>query len=157
MKLLFKQKLFTWFPVYDVYDENGNVIFTVKRILTFRYNAKIYDKNGAEAGVIREKLTSLFRRHFEIEVFGMSIGCIIRELSIFIPRFTLELKDWKVTGNWLEWNYTISSPRGEVAAITKHPFTWGSNYEIEIKDPGDALAALMVVLVADATKYSRSR
>ena len=30
MKLLFKQRLFTWFDSYDIYDENGNTVYTVE-------------------------------------------------------------------------------------------------------------------------------
>ncbi len=30
MKLLFKQRVFSWFDSYDIYDEEGNNVFTVK-------------------------------------------------------------------------------------------------------------------------------
>lgn len=30
MKLIFKQSLFSWLDSYDIYDEQGNVVFTVK-------------------------------------------------------------------------------------------------------------------------------
>lgn len=30
MKLLFKQRAFSWFDSYDIYDENGNIFYTVK-------------------------------------------------------------------------------------------------------------------------------
>ncbi len=35
MKLLFKQRLFSWFDSYDIYDEYGNVIYTVKGELSW--------------------------------------------------------------------------------------------------------------------------
>ena len=28
MKLLFKQRFFSWFDSYDIYDENGNTVLT---------------------------------------------------------------------------------------------------------------------------------
>lgn len=30
MKLLFKQRLFSWFDSYDIYDELGNAVYTVR-------------------------------------------------------------------------------------------------------------------------------
>ena len=30
MKLLFKQRFFSWFDSYDIYDEAGNTMFVVK-------------------------------------------------------------------------------------------------------------------------------
>ena len=30
MKLLFKQRLFSWFDNYDIYDEAGNTVYVVK-------------------------------------------------------------------------------------------------------------------------------
>lgn len=28
MRLLFKQRFFSWFDSYDIYDEDGNTVFT---------------------------------------------------------------------------------------------------------------------------------
>lgn len=30
MRLLFKQRFFSWFDSYDIYDEDGNTVFTVE-------------------------------------------------------------------------------------------------------------------------------
>ena len=30
MKLLFKQRLFSWFDSYDIYDESGNTVYVGK-------------------------------------------------------------------------------------------------------------------------------
>ena len=30
MKLLFKQRFFSWFDSYDIYDENGDTVYTVE-------------------------------------------------------------------------------------------------------------------------------
>ena len=30
MKMLFKQRMFSWFDSYDIYDEYGNTLFVVK-------------------------------------------------------------------------------------------------------------------------------
>ena len=30
MKLLFKQRFFSWFDSYDIFDEYGNIVYVVK-------------------------------------------------------------------------------------------------------------------------------
>ena len=35
MKLLFKQRFFSWLDSYDIYDENNNVLFQVKDELSW--------------------------------------------------------------------------------------------------------------------------
>ena len=31
MKLIFKQRIFSWLDSYDIYDDTGNAVYTVKR------------------------------------------------------------------------------------------------------------------------------
>lgn len=35
MKLLFKQRMFTWFDSYDIYDEAGHTVYTVEGKLSW--------------------------------------------------------------------------------------------------------------------------
>lgn len=35
MKLLFKQRMFSWFDSYDIYDENDNTVYVVKGQLSW--------------------------------------------------------------------------------------------------------------------------
>ena len=56
MKLLFKQRLFTWFDSYDIYDENGNTVYTVEGQLSWGHCMKVFDANGNEIGMLQEKV-----------------------------------------------------------------------------------------------------
>ena len=56
MKLLFKQRFFSWFDSYDIYDEDGNTVYTVKGQLSWGHLLKIYDASGREIGSIKEKI-----------------------------------------------------------------------------------------------------
>ena len=56
MKLLFKQRFFSWFDSYDIYDEQGNTIYVVKGQLSWGHLLRIYNKNGKEVGYIKEKI-----------------------------------------------------------------------------------------------------
>lgn len=48
MKLLFKQRLFSWFDSYDIYDEAGNTAFVVKGELAWGHLLRIYNSCGKE-------------------------------------------------------------------------------------------------------------
>lgn len=41
MKLLFKQRMFSWFDSYDIYDENENTVYVVKGQLSWGHCLKI--------------------------------------------------------------------------------------------------------------------
>ena len=157
MKLLFQQRLFSWFDSYDVYDENQNTVFTVKGVMALKHCFQVCDAGGNEVGMIREKVLTFFRPQFDLVIDGAEAGSIIKEFSFFTPKFTLEFRNWEVQGDWRQWNYQIQSPEGAVAVITKQIFNWTDTYEIDIPDPKHALEALMVVIAIDAVKCTRKK
>ena len=57
----------------------------------------------------------------------------------------------------MEWDYKILNSAGQtIADVSKELFNWTDTYTIEIRNPQDALYALMLVLAIDAEKCSRS-
>ena len=46
MKMLFKQRFFSWFDSYDIFDENGDVLFTVEGKLSWGHCLHIMDAQG---------------------------------------------------------------------------------------------------------------
>lgn len=156
MKLLFKQRFFSWFDSYDIYDETGSTIFTVEGQLSWGHCLKIFDANGSEVGMVKEKILT-FLPKFEMYLNGQYIGCITKEFSLFTPRFSIDCNGWDIQGSFLEWDYQIMDRCGHsIAAVTKELFNWTDTYVIDVYDPKDALCALMLVLAIDAEKCSRN-
>ena len=56
MKLLFKQRLFSWFDSYDIYDEAGNTVYVVKGQFSWGHKLAIYDAYGNEVGMVVQKV-----------------------------------------------------------------------------------------------------
>ena len=50
MRLLFKQRMFSWFDSYDIYDENENTVYVVKGQFAWGHCLKIFDASGCEGG-----------------------------------------------------------------------------------------------------------
>jgi len=155
MKLLFKQRLFSWFDSYDIYDEAGDAVYTVRGQLSWGHCLKIYDAAGNELGTVQERILTWFPK-FEIYVKDHYLGCISKEFSFFTPRYNIDCNGWQVEGDWLEWDYQITDSAGRlVATVTKEPWNWTDTYVIDVKNAQDALCALMLVLAIDAEKCSR--
>ena len=156
MKLLFKQRLFSWFDSYDIYDESGAAVYTVKGQLAWGHCLKIFDATGRELGTVRERVLTWMPK-FELYLGERCIGCIRKEFTLFRPRYNIDCNGWRVEGNWLEWDYSICDAAGNpVASISKEVFRWTDTYVIDVNRPADALCALMVVLAIDAEKCSRN-
>ena len=46
MKLLFKQRMFSWFDSYDIYNEAGDAVYEVKGVLSWGHCLKIFGPDG---------------------------------------------------------------------------------------------------------------
>ena len=62
MKLLFKQRLFSWFDSYDIYDEAGNTVYVVKGQLSWGHKLVIYDAQE----IIKRQENSFIKLNFRV-------------------------------------------------------------------------------------------
>lgn len=156
MKLLFKQRFFSWFDSYDIYNEAGETVYTVKGQLAWGHCLKIFDANGNEIGTVKERIFT-FLPKFEMYLGERYIGCISREFTFFKPKYNIDCNGWQVEGDFFEWDYRILDPSGRhIATVTKELWNWTDTYMIDVSDPQNALCALMLVLAIDAEKCSRN-
>ncbi len=155
MKLIFKQRLFSWLDSYDIYDETGNTVYTVKGQLSWGHCLKIFDARDREVGTVKEKIFT-WRPQFEMYLGDRYVGCIRKEFTLFRPQFTVDCSGWQVQGEIFEWDYTVLDAAGrQVATVSKEVPRWTDTYVLDVGDPADALGVLMLVLAIDAEKCSR--
>lgn len=158
MKLLFKQRFFTWFDSYDIFDEDGNTVYTVEGQFAWGKCLHILDKTGAHVATIKQRLLT-FMPTFDLYLGDEDeyLGSITKEFSFFTPSFSIDYMDWQVEGDWFEWDYEIMDSGGAVVAeVSKDVFRFMDTYCMDIRNPGDALHVLMLVLAIDAEKDSRN-
>lgn len=156
MKLLFKQRIFSWLDSYDIYDEQGNTVFTVDGKLSWGHKLDVSDAQGNHVATLEEKILT-FLPKFEIYICGSLVGEIKKELTFFKPSFDVNCNGWSVEGDFFEWSYRIVDSTGNTAAvIEKQLWNFSDTYIIDVADSRDALLALMVVLTIDAVKCSGS-
>ena len=157
MKLLFKQRMFTWFDSYDIYNENDETVYVVKGQLSWGHCLKIFDPaEENELGTVKQEVLT-WRPKFFLYEGETEVGCIEKEWSFFKPKYNIDFNGWHVEGDFAEWDYTITGPSDEiVATISKELFQWTDTYVLDIVKPEDALYVLMFVLAIDAEKCSRN-
>ena len=154
MKLLFKQRFFSWMATYDIYNASGETEYTVKSQLSWGHCLKIFDKNGRELGVIKEVILT-FMPKFEMYFGNSYVGSISKKLSLFTPKYDIDYNGWQVRGDVFEWDYTIVSASGNTVAVVSKELNWTDTYSIDVANDHDAIYALMFVLAIDAEKASR--
>ena len=156
MRLLFKQRLFSWFDSYDIFDEEGNTVYTVKGKLSWGHRLQIYDAAGRAIGRVQERVLTLLPK-FELYAGEQLAGEIIKEFTFFRPKFQLDCNGWTVEGDFWEWDYTVMDGPRTVMRLSKELWNWTDTYRMDITRPEDALYCLMIVLAIDAVKCSQNR
>ncbi len=156
MKLLFKQRFFSWFDSYDIYDESGMTVYTVEGKISWGHKLVILDGDGCEIGMVKEEVLTFLPR-FTIYLDGREIGQIKKEFTFFKPSFRLDCMGWQVKGDFLEWDYRIIDASGStIASISKEVLNWTDTYVLSVQDPQNAVYVLMIALAIDAAKCSRN-
>lgn len=89
MKLLFKQRMFSWFDSYDIYDENENTVYVVKGQLSWGHCLKIFDTEENELGTVKQEVLTWLPK-FELYEGDNYIGCLEKELGWFKPKYNIQ-------------------------------------------------------------------
>lgn len=155
MRLLIKQRVFSWTDTYDVYDENENARYFVKaEFFTLGHQIHVYDQNGQEVGSIHQRLFT-FLPAFEARIGGRDAGTIQKQLSFFKPKYEIDYNGWRVEGDFLGWDYDVLEGCRAIAHISKELLHWGDTYVIEFDRPEDELLCLLLVIAIDAANCSQ--
>ncbi len=152
MRLIIKQKVFSWTDRFRVWDEGDHDCYYVEgEFFSFGKKLHITDPAGQEVALVQQKVLSFLPR-FSVWVNGVQVAEIVKEFTLFRSRYTIDGLGWDVEGDFFAHDYSISREGHEVAAIHKEWLTWGDCYVLDIADPGDAVTALAVVLAIDCVQ-----
>lgn len=157
MKLLIKQRVFSWSDTYDVYDEHRNAKYYVRgEIFSWGHKIHVYEKaSGREVGAVYEKILS-FMPTFEIEVNKQKAGTIQKRFTLFSNNYDVHYMGWQVQGNFIGWDYQVVGADQVIMHITKEPFNWGDTYVVDYRNSEDELHGLLLVIAIDAANCSKN-
>ena len=158
MKLLIKQRIFTLTDNYYVYGPDGEIRYEVEaEFFSLGHKFHVYDKrNGAEIGVIREKLFTLLPT-FEIVVSGQVLGTIRKKFTFFRENYEVDYRGWNVEGDFMGWDYRVMQGQRQVLSITKELFNWSDTYALNFSNPADEIPGLLLVIAIDAANCSERK
>ena len=155
MKLYMKQKVFSWGDKFFIKDEFENDRYYVEgEVFSLGKKLHVYDSANREVAFIRQKVFSLMPRYY-IEIDGRTIE-IVKEFTFLKPSFNFVGLPWRLEGDFFAHEYTLYDADGVVMNLSKHWFTWGDSYELEIFDERDALMCLCIALSVDAVLAQQS-
>lgn len=156
MKLYIRQKVFSWGDRFTVKDAAGEDRYAVQgEVLSLGKKLHVYDMSGREAAFIQQKVLSFLPRFF-VYVGGMQAAEIVKDFTLFLPRYRVEGPGWSVEGRFLAHEYEIKQNGRTVATISKKWMTWGDSYELDIAGTADEVMALAAVLAIDAVMAANS-
>lgn len=155
MKLLFKQRFFSWLDSYDIYDEAGHTVYTVQGQFSWGHKLVICDASGREIGCVREEVLTFLPR-FALYLEGQPIGAVRKQFTFFRPVFDVDCMGWTVEGDFMAWDYSITDSMGyRIATLSKQVFNWTDTYVLDVAQPQHAIYVLMIALAIDAAKCSQ--
>ena len=147
MILLLKQKVFSWFDSYNIYDENENVIYKIKGEFSWGHLLRIYDESDTEVGLLKQKVFTLFPK-FTLRIKDKEY-LLNKEFTFLKEVFSIDDLDVEVKGDFWGWNYEIKK-RDELIARISKKLSYTDVYEINIKNEKNSVLVLLIVLSIDA-------
>ena len=152
MKLFIKQRAFSWFDNYKIFDEDGNPMYSIRGELSWGHCLRMYDTDDSEVCMVREKADTLLPK-FEMYIGGTYIGCISKEPDVAKNVYTIDFNGWRIESDLMENDFQIYNGTGyQIASMTKEVLNPADTYRIKITSPQDELYVLMLMVAIDAEK-----
>ncbi|HHY65386.1 MAG TPA: hypothetical protein GX501_10105 [Clostridiaceae bacterium] len=159
IKLYIKQKVFTIGDKYNIFNEQGQVEFTVQgEIFTFGAKIHIYDATGVEVYYIEQKLFR-FLPEYNIYSGNNLVATVKKELSFFRPRLMIrsQFGDYTVEGNLFGMDFAILCNGIALGEIHKAWFSWGDSYELIVNNDDDVPLFCALVIAIDNCIHNENR
>ena len=155
MKLYMKQKIFSWNDKFSVYDANGEEHYFVEgELFSWGKKLHVYDRVRREAAFVRQELFTLLPK-FIVSIGGQDIAEIVKEFTLFKPKYRIDGLGWEIDGDFWDHEYEIKKNGRTIVSLSKEWFTWGDCYELDIENPEDEIVALAVVLAIDCVQAAQ--
>lgn len=156
MKLMIRQRVFSWTDSYDVYDESGRAKYFVRAdFLTLGHQIHVYDKqSGREVGSVHQRLLTLMPA-FDIVIGGRVCGTVRKRFTLFSQNYEVDFRGWNVDGDFFGWDYRVVQGGLCVMDITKELFHWGDTYVLQYQNSADEIPGLLLVIAIDAANCTQ--
>lgn len=147
-----RQRLISIGDDFTIENEQGKQVYKVDgKLLRIRKTLDFKDLNGKKLCQIQERMLRIKDTMAVEDDSGKTVATVKKALIAPLrDRYTIRIKDGpdlKVTGNILDYEYTIKEGSRKVAEISKRWFRLTDVYGVEIA-PGEEDILLLAVTVA---------
>lgn len=146
MTLYLQEELFS-FDHFEIWDEGGNVIYTVDREGLWERILHVFDAHGQDVAQVRQIPFSI-PATFSITTLVQEVE-LVRNFTLFHPCYRIDALGWEITGDFTGHNYQFCQGERQCAVMDKDWPALHDRYRLEVENPADALIALCAVLAID--------
>lgn len=154
MRYIVRQKLLSWGDDFTIQDADGRDVFFVDgKAFSLGNKLSFQDMRGNELAFIAQKVLA-WGPTYEVQRDGQVFATIKKELfTFFKTKFDVDVpgpNDYRVEGNFLDYEYTFARPRGGVVArVSKKWFSFADCYGIDVVEGEDDVLILATAVVID--------
>ena len=164
MRYQMKQKLFAFGDDFTIKDDTGQDRFLVDgRAFSIGDKLSFQDMAGHELAFIRQKLLA-WGPTYELERNGQLVAVVKQKLwTLFRNRFTVDVDadgpsptDLEVQGDFWDHEYTFSRAGQPVATVSKRYFSWTDTYGVDIAPGEDDILILACTVIVDMATQKKN-
>jgi len=159
MRYQVQQRVFSLADRFDIVDEQGQPAFQVKsHLLSIGQSLDLLDSAGRQVAHIQQRVLT-FHPEYEISRGGQVVAVVQKKLFTLIhDRFKIEgtAGVFEMTGDWLNWNYSITQNGQTVAQISKQLALFHDRYGVDIAEGVDVPTIICLVIVMEEVAHPDS-
>ena len=164
MRYVMKQKLWSLGADFTIKDAAGQDRFFVDgRALSLGDKLSFQDMAGHELAFIRQKLLA-WGPTYELERNGQLVAVVKQKLwTLFRNRFTVDVDadgpsptDLEVQGDFWQHEYTFTRAAQPVATVSKRYFSWTDTYGVDIAPNEDDILILACTVIVDMATQKKN-
>jgi len=159
MRLLIKQKVFSFKDKYNIYNEDQQVVFKVEgRFFTLGAKISLSDPDGNELYYIEQQLFTwlpkytIYKGRQKCAVISQRFSLIRHKLNVVSQYGSLDLD-----GDFFGMNFVIYRDHQYLGRISKEWFAWGDTYVLDVAPDQDAAFFCALVIAIDNCLHNGSQ
>jgi uncharacterized protein YxjI len=155
-KYVMKQKIWTLGDKFVIKDETKTPVFYVKgKVFSVGDKLSFRDIDGNELAYISQKVFS-FSPRYKIYRDKRLVATIVKKIAPFKDLYVVHVPgtdDFRVKGNFLNYEYDYTRKGRKIAFVSKKFFSWGDTYGIAIAPGEDDILILATAVVIDMVSH----
>lgn len=143
------------FRSYTVYDDDNNIVYTIKQKRFEGTLYKFYGKNGEDLSYYVYEHTFIVKHKYYINYKDKLLGTMKYVPSWFKNNYVIDFLNWRIEGSVFAWHAKAYDENNNlVFKLDQKAFQNKTTYEIEVEDENSALYALMFSVIYATVQFS---